>query len=372
MFIRPRKPEPEPHVRHTLSELGYEFDLTSGKLRNSSTGEPYEYSAFGTDKKKNAELYQSLLAPASRDVYRVLQSDLGMEPIAVPDSRQPHCNIYVTPGGLTKKHLVVIVTGHGVSGGVWAWNVLVKEGLRAGSVIEYVRGCVKRGYGVLVLNPNENIVASDGLPETFNTYVGHSTPIHGNETPDEHVGYVWSRIIRGSSVETVAFVAYNTAGIAVIDLLRYDFARFIGKSVGIAFIDSVHSTFKLERGALAWLGLAAKQWENSDEPADSLLEDDRVGCVSVSAGNPSDCRELAPMACMESVLDFISSCFERGTIETSLDNELSDNDGTESVDLSDADSGTDTDAIDDLTAIDSIQVVQPGGHVVDDGCIGWD
>ncbi|KAJ2832012.1 hypothetical protein GGI24_001382, partial [Coemansia furcata] len=191
MFIRPRKPEPEPHIRHTLSELGYEFDLTNGKLRNTSTGEPYKYSVFGSDKKKNADLYHSLLAPASRDVYRVLvESDLGMEPIAVPDARQPHCNIYVTPDGLSKKHLVVIITGHGVCGGVWAWNVLVKEGLRAGSVVEYVRGCVRRGYGVLVLNPNENIVAPDGFPETFNTYAGHSTPIHGSETPDEHVGYV--------------------------------------------------------------------------------------------------------------------------------------------------------------------------------------
>ncbi|KAJ2795563.1 ribose-5-phosphate isomerase rki1, partial [Coemansia furcata] len=178
-------------------ELGYEFDLTNGKLRNTSTGEPYKYSVFGSDKKKNADLYHSLLAPASRDVYRVLvESDLGMEPIAVPDARQPHCNIYVTPDGLSKKHLVVIITGHGVCGGVWAWNVLVKEGLRAGSVVEYVRGCVRRGYGVLVLNPNENIVAPDGFPETFNTYAGHSTPIHGSETPDEHVGYVWSRIIR--------------------------------------------------------------------------------------------------------------------------------------------------------------------------------
>ncbi|KAJ2872592.1 hypothetical protein GGH93_003906 [Coemansia aciculifera] len=372
MFIRPRKPAPEPHVRHTLSELGYEFDLTSGKLRNTSTGEPYEYNTYGSDKKKNAELYQSLLAPASRDVYRILvESDLHMEPIAVPDSRQPHCNIYVTPGGLSQKHLVVIVTGHGVNGGVWAWNVLVKEGLRAGSVIEYVRGCVQRGYGVLVLNPNENIVATDGFPETFNTYVGHSTPIHGSETPDEHVGFVWSRIIRGSLAETVAFVTFNTAGIAVVDLLKHDYAQFISKSVGIVFIDSAHSTFKLEREALGWLRLAAKQWENSAEPADSLVENDRVGCVAVSAGNSSDCRELVPIACMESVLEYISSCFERGLIEDPLDGEISD-DSVGAVAFSGAEPGSDTDAIEDLAAIDSIQVVQPGGHVVDDGYIGWD
>ncbi|KAJ1817517.1 hypothetical protein LPJ60_004799 [Coemansia sp. RSA 2675] len=371
MFIRPRKPEPEPHVRRTLGELGYEFDLASGKLRNTSTGQPYEYNAFGSDKKKNAELYQSLLAPASRDVYHVLvESDLGMEPIAVPDSRQPHCNLYVTPGGLSKKHLVVIVTGHGVNGGVWAWNVLVKEGLRAGSVVEYVRGCVQRGYGVLVLNPNENIVAPDGLPETFNTYFGHSTPIHGSETPDEHVGYVWSRIIRGSQAESVAFIAYNTAGITVVDLLRYDFTRFTGNSVGVAFIDSVHSTFKLESGALKWLGLAARQWENSAEPVDTPIENDRVGCAAVSAGNSSDCRELAPMACMESVLDYVASCFERGPIEGILEA----GDGEESEDLSDAGSEiSDLDApLGDLDAVESIQMVQPGGHVAEDGYIGWD
>ncbi|KAJ2872505.1 hypothetical protein H4R27_006653, partial [Coemansia aciculifera] len=189
------------------------------------------------------------------------------------------------------------------------------------------------------------------------------------ETPDEHVGFVWSRIIRGSLAETVAFVTFNTAGIAVVDLLKHDYAQFISKSVGIVFIDSAHSTFKLEREALGWLRLAAKQWENSAEPADSLVENDRVGCVAVSAGNSSDCRELVPIACMESVLEYISSCFERGLIEDPLDGEISD-DSVGAVDFSGAEPGSDTDAIEDLAAIDSIQVVQPGGHVVDDGYIG--
>ncbi|KAJ2910545.1 hypothetical protein GGI21_000760 [Coemansia aciculifera] len=374
MFIRPHKPVPEPHVRSTLSELGYEFDFTDGKLRNVATGQAYEYGAFGADKKKNAELYQSLLAPASREVYRVLvESDLCMEPIAVPNAREPHCNIYVTPGGLSKERLVVIVTGHGVCGGVWAWNTLVKEGLKAGSVIEYVRSCVQQGFGVLVLNPNENIVALDGLPETFNTYFGASTPIRCSETPDEHVGYVWSRIIRSCAAKSVVFIAYNTAGIAVLDLLKHDFARFAIKSSGIAFIDSVHSTFKLNQASLEWLKLATRQWENSDEPVDTLVVNDRVGCLAVSAGNASDCRELAPLTCMNSVLAYVSECFKREPID--VDGLLALNDEEDDVKLGEQAELVSSDTDDYVAAIDeldSIQIIPPGAKVAEDRYIGWD
>ncbi|KAJ2745129.1 hypothetical protein GGI20_002391 [Coemansia sp. BCRC 34301] len=372
MFIRPHKSDPEPHVRLALSELGYAFDLTDGRLRNTATGQPYEYSAFGADKKKNAELYQALLAPASREVYRVLvESDLCMEPIAVPDARQPHCNIYVTPGGLSKERLVVIVTGHGVCGGVWAWNVLVKEGLRAGSVVEYVRGCMQRGFGVLVLNPNENIVTPDGFPETFNSYSGYSTPIYCSETADEHVGYVWSRIVRGAAAKSVAFIAYNTAGMAMVDLLKHDFARFASKSSGIAFIDSVHSTFQLGKAALKWLQLAARQWENSDEPADTQVINNRVGCVAVSAGNPTDCRELAPLSCMNSVLDYVTECFAREPID--VDSLMALNDGTDIEDLSDEESGSsDTDGPAAIGDLDGIHTIQPDSQVTDDNYVGWD
>ncbi|KAJ2003006.1 hypothetical protein H4R26_003310 [Coemansia thaxteri] len=381
MFIRPRKPAPKPHVRPTLRELGYEFDMADGKLRNIATSAPYEYDTFGTNKKKNTELYQSLVAPASRDVYRImLEGDLHMETIAVPDSSQPHCNIYATPEALSKERLVVIITGNGTFGGVWASNVLLKEGLRAGSVLEYVRACMCLGYGVLVLNPNENTVAPDGHPETFSSYFGHYTPIYGSETPDEHVGYVWSQIIRNSAAKSVAFIAYNTSGLPAVDLLKHDFERFVAKTTSIAFIDSIHSTFRLDLCVLQWLKLAARQWETSAEPADCQIANDRVGCVAVSSGNSTDCRELTPLTCMQSVLDFIFDGFERGPIDnaTFLATEVAPtpyacNNAPAEI-ASEADSSSSyTDVVaDELDALDSIQVISSEENPSNDGYIGWE
>ncbi|KAJ1720607.1 hypothetical protein LPJ61_006138, partial [Coemansia biformis] len=135
MFIRPKKPAPEPYVRSTLADLGYRIDPEDGKVRSIATGDMYD---SGADKRRAAELYQSLAHPASREVYQIMvEGDLRMEPVAVPSSDQPHTSIYATPGALAKDKLVVIVVGHGTCGGVWASNVLLKSGIREGSVIDY-------------------------------------------------------------------------------------------------------------------------------------------------------------------------------------------------------------------------------------------
>ncbi|KAJ2636246.1 hypothetical protein GGF40_003117 [Coemansia sp. RSA 1286] len=315
MFMRPKKPEPEVLARKTLGDLGFEFDKSKeGVLRHKESGKKYEYDFFGKEKKHNSEFYQQISNASSREVANILVDDLNMEPIAVPDKNQPHCNIYASPGALKSKNLVVMVGGNVNFCGVWAWNALVKHGLRKGTMVEYIRECTKRGYGVMVLNPYENISASDGVTETFNSYSGHSVDINGSETADEHVGYVWSRIIRGSGVEKVAFVAYNTGGIAVANVLKYDYTRFTKKVAGVAFIDSTHSDFQLGSGPVAWIQAAANHWVTSHESRGLRVESGRTGCLTMSAGNHTDCRELTPSLCMDLVLEFIDKCFVCGMV----------------------------------------------------------
>ncbi|KAJ1643279.1 hypothetical protein LPJ64_004938 [Coemansia asiatica] len=311
MFMRPKKPTPEAPVRKTLGDLGFEFDSSKeGVLREKDTGKKYEYDFFGKGKKQNGDFYQLISNVSSREVADILvNSDLLMEPIAIPDKKQPHCNIYASPGALNSDNLVAIIGGGVNFCGVWASNVLVKHGLRKGTMIEYIRESIKRGNGVLVLNPYENICAPDGKSETFNSYSGHSVDIAGSETADEHVGYVWSRIIRDSNAKKVAFVAYSTGGIAVTNLLRYDYIRFTEKVACVAFIDSMHSSFQLASGSLDWLQAAANQWVTSHEPRGSRVDSGRSGCLTMSAGNTTDCRELTPSLCMRLVLEYIDKCF---------------------------------------------------------------
>ncbi|KAJ1957099.1 hypothetical protein EC988_001008 [Linderina pennispora] len=318
MFIRPHISASVTHARLTLSDLGYAFDSTNGTLLNTTTGGRYEFEVYPGNKKRNLKLYNELADAASRHVTELLTSDeIGMQAIAVPEESLAHTSIFITPGALECANLVVLCTGHGPRPGVWAWNVLVKEGLRAGSLIPYIQALHAQGYGVLVMNPNENIVAADGQPETYANIesLGKTTEIRGNETPDEHVGYVWSRFLRDNhAAKSIAFVCYNTAGISVANLLKYDFDRFVQKCVGIAFIDSVHSSFRMTAQQMVWLVHMAKQWETSVEPADEPIENPNIGCPAVSSGNDLEMREMTPFLCKDSVVDFLDEKFQAGHI----------------------------------------------------------
>ncbi|KAJ2836119.1 hypothetical protein J3B02_006517, partial [Coemansia erecta] len=107
MFMRPKKPTPEAPVRKTLGDLGFEFDSSKeGVLREKDTGKKYEYDFFGKGKKQNGDFYQLISNVSSREVADILvNSDLLMEPIAIPDKKQPHCNIYASPGALNSDNL---------------------------------------------------------------------------------------------------------------------------------------------------------------------------------------------------------------------------------------------------------------------------
>lgn len=320
MFIRPKKPAPVSFARQSLNDLGFRFSDGDGELV-SADGRPYEYDFYGADKRReNAQLYSSLIPAASRQIYQMMQDQLDMEAIPVPDASQPHTYVYATRGALAScRQLAILVTGHANYGGVWAWNVLLKQGgARPGSLLEYIGRLQGQGIAVVVLNPNENIQAPDGQPDTYQGYGGaKATPIQGSETPEEHVGWAWSNLICRSRARSLCWVAYNTAGMAVVDVLRFDMRRMVERTAGIGFIDSTHSLFQLPGGAKEWLKRTCRQWETSDRPAGAELPDSgqRAGCLCVSAGNnAAACRELTPWMCLDQVVDWVKETLEAGPV----------------------------------------------------------
>ncbi|KAJ2162973.1 hypothetical protein GGF46_000159 [Coemansia sp. RSA 552] len=365
MFIRPKKPVPEPFVRRTLSDLGYRIDEEDGMVRSIENGEPFAFDQ-GPSKKQAMELYNTLIHEASRDVYRIMTDTLGMESIAVPSKDQPHCNIYATPGALSQEKLVVLVTGNSTFGGVWAWDVLVKSGLGHGSVVEYVRDCGRRGVGVLVLNPNENIVAPDGVGESFSSYLGRGTAVGGSGTADEHVGYVWSRFLRDGGPRRIGFVAYNTAGMSVVNLLRYDYARFVDRVAGVAFIDSTHTTSGLGSGSVRWLGLGAKMWETFMAPSSQPFDSRAAGCLVVAAENTTQSRGMTPSLCRTSVLEYLVGRLDEGPVVGAA----GFGPGQEVYPSFAA--GTNEAAGEALDTIDAVDITQSAGVERSDGYVGWD
>ncbi|KAJ2303004.1 hypothetical protein H4R23_005601 [Coemansia sp. Cherry 401B] len=369
MFVRPKKPVPEPHVRHSLADLGYHIDPEDGLIRSTRTNQPYAFSE--ADKRHATELYYQLVHPASRALLALLTDTLHMDAIPIPSSTQPHCFVYATPRALSSQQLAVLIVGHGTFAGVWAWNTLLKHGVHQGSMVDYIRALEQRGIGVLVLNPNMNVVAPDGVAESHSSFTGRGTEIRGSETADEHVGFVWSQLLRdNSAVHRIAFVAYNTAGNAVVDLLRYDYTRFVEKAAGVAFIESTHSLFDLGRGSLVWLAGAAQNWQTQmGQDAGDTSTADRLGCPVIAVENTTESREMTPALCREGIVEYLAACLERGPLPNAADFGPGQDQGENLAQAMDELSDSDNDG--GIDSLDSVEAVQ-GSHVREDGYIGWD
>merc|ERR1719401_2339453 len=101
-------------------------------------------------------------------------------PIALPlgASAGPQCLVYASPDYRTATKLLLIIQGSGrVRVGVWGCALCINKDLDQGTMLPYLRRAVECGYGVIVLNPNENHIDGE--------------PVEGSESPERHVAYVW-------------------------------------------------------------------------------------------------------------------------------------------------------------------------------------
>jgi len=65
----------------------------------------------------------------------------------------------MTKDAMTNDKLLILIHGSGaVRAGQWARALCINESLEIGSVLPYIREAKKAGYGVIVCNPNDNIV----------------------------------------------------------------------------------------------------------------------------------------------------------------------------------------------------------------------
>ncbi|MGH0160293.1 UNVERIFIED_CONTAM: hypothetical protein FKN15_042336 [Acipenser sinensis] len=139
-------------------------------------------------------------------------------------------------------------------------NTSVKENLSISSKNESLVNaagvdCVSEGYGVIVLNPNENYIevektkkqtepspdSSDEPAEKRERKDEKETkkrrdfyekyrkpqqereteqiPIRENSSPEEHVVYVWDNFISKSSAKNIFFVAHSYGGLSFVELV---------------------------------------------------------------------------------------------------------------------------------------------------------
>ncbi|XP_077720726.1 cotranscriptional regulator ARB2A isoform X19 [Canis aureus] len=272
-----KKDEPPLDFPDTLEGFEYAFN-EKGQLRHIKTGEPFVFNYREDLHRWNQKRYEALGEIITKYVYELLEKDCNLKKISIPE-----------------------------------------------------------GYGVIVLNPNENYIevekpkihvqsSSDSSDEPAEKrerkdkvsketkkrrdfYEKYRNPqrekemmqlyIRENGSPEEHAIYVWDHFIAQSAAENVFFVAHSYGGLAFVELMIQREADVKSKVTAVALTDSVHNVWHQEAGKTIreWMRENCCNWVSSSEPLDTSVESMLPDCPRVSAGTPGWLSGLASAFC---------------------------------------------------------------------------
>ncbi|XP_063753469.1 cotranscriptional regulator ARB2A homolog isoform X2 [Eleginops maclovinus] len=155
-----KKDEPPFTFPKTLEEFEYAFN-EYGQLRHLKTGEPFVFNAREDLHRWNQKRYEALGEIITQYVYELLEKKCNMTKQILPEERtddEPTSFIYLSPDALSNpSKLLVLIQGSGVvRAGQWARRLIINQDLDSGTQIPFITRAMEEGYGVMVLNPNEN------------------------------------------------------------------------------------------------------------------------------------------------------------------------------------------------------------------------
>ncbi|TPX64141.1 hypothetical protein SpCBS45565_g06098 [Spizellomyces sp. 'palustris'] len=285
----------------TLPEFGYHFN-TLGELRKIDSDERFEFNVRPTDKDYNQAHYESLGAVIDKHVEERLESDVGLLRMQIPvddDENEAKSKIFMSKDALTStKPLLVLVPGrhrrcvsslpnichspasnHGATSiGQWARRIIINDNINIGAMFEYLKQAKEEGYEVLLMNPNENTGWLSGILKW----------IRGNETPSNHILYVWDTILKKVN-EPILFVAHSAGGYAVFNLFKERPDETMARVKGIALMDSLHdATVITWQRVRRWFAKKATNWVPSPLPVNTLITrgiTSKCGCPCRAAGH---------------------------------------------------------------------------------------
>ncbi|XP_053909558.1 cotranscriptional regulator FAM172A isoform X2 [Cuculus canorus] len=283
-----KKDEPPLEFPDTLEGFEYIFN-EKGQLRHIKTGEPFVFNYREDLHRWNQKRYEALGEIITKYVYELLQEECHLKKVTLPE-----------------------------------------------------------GYGVIVLNPNENYIevektkaqvqlSSDSSDEPAEKrerkdkiqketkkrrdfYEKYRNPqkeketmqiyIRDNGSPEEHTIYVWDHFISHSAAENVFFVAHSYGGLAFVALMIQREPEVKTKVTAVALTDSVHNVWHQEAGKTIreWMRENCCNWVSSSEPLDTSVESMLPDCPRVSAG--TERHELTSWKSFSSIFKFFSEAIE--------------------------------------------------------------
>uniref|UniRef100_A0A6I8NJA1 ARB2 cotranscriptional regulator A n=1 Tax=Ornithorhynchus anatinus TaxID=9258 RepID=A0A6I8NJA1_ORNAN len=283
-----KKDEPPLEFPDSLEGFEYAFN-EKGQLRHVKTGEPFVFNYREDLHRWNQKRYEALGEIITKYVYELLENECSLKKISLPE-----------------------------------------------------------GYGVIVLNPNENYIEvektkpqmqspSDNSDEPAEKrerkdktpketkkrrdfYEKYRNPqkekemvqlyIRDNGSPEEHAIYVWDHFISQSAAENIFFVAHSYGGLAFVELMIQREADVKSKVTAVALTDSVHNVWHQEAGKTIreWMRENCCNWVSSSEPLDASVESMLPDCPRVSAG--TERHELTSWKSFPSIFRFFAEASE--------------------------------------------------------------
>ncbi|XP_032940590.1 cotranscriptional regulator FAM172A isoform X9 [Catharus ustulatus] len=285
-----KKDEPPLEFPDTLEGFEYIFN-ERGQLRHIKTGEPFVFNYREDLHRWNQKRYEALGEIITKYIYELLQNECRLKKVTLPvdaTETEPKSFIFMSEDALVNPDkLLVLIHGNGVvRAGQWARRLIINEDLDSGTQIPYIKRAIEEGYGVIVLNPNENYIevektkaqiqlSSDITDEPAEKrerkdtiqketkkrrdfYEKYRNPqkeketmqiyIRDNGSPEEHAIYVWDHFISQSAAENVFFVAHSYGGLAFVELMIQREAAVKNRVTAVALTDSVHNVWHQEVG----------------------------------------------------------------------------------------------------------------------------
>jgi hypothetical protein len=308
-----------------LAELRYEYNANA-ELRGIDTGEPYIFVS--------QRHYDALGDCVIEHIFEAMEA-LGLQRVAIPetkqDSKEPSSKIFMSPDALTAETLVILIHGSGaVRAGMWARALCINDNLRVGSMLPYIENCKARGWGVVVLNCNENAVVplseeqeaaeKGGAAGVKSYYLQATKPditpdfrrrgaaiVKCSEDPVTHTLYVFDTFIAKARAANLFIVAHSAGGVCTMRLLNERTKAVLARLKGVAFTDSVHSVGPRDGKKVKSFMRSGSvcNWAQSKLPLDTQMPGEKSDCLNVSAGHPI--HEWTSSSCMVSVFAFLQA-----------------------------------------------------------------
>eukprot|EP00949_MAST-11_sp_MAST-11-sp1_P005061 g5061.t1 len=226
----------------SLDRLSYFFD-SKGTLRHRKTRRTAKQEI--QFQPANNVLYSDLVDAVIEAVQHRMITKMGFSKILVPAEStalhpQARAPIFCSHDwAIASNLLVVIQSSGGVRPGIWSRSLCFEHGLESGSMIPIIHRAqkLKRPMGIIVINPNENVVR---VQDTTSFAVKQKKiKVAFSETPSRHLVYVWDHYIQKARAKSIFVLAHGQGGSLVQHLFEKRSSARRGITA-VALTDSTH------------------------------------------------------------------------------------------------------------------------------------